>query len=87
MTWHDWFGQPLASSPWPIQVFAMVLIAGFVWGTIWWFITKQAKSTGKSFSEDIWPIISKSPMATVAYRIGIYALAVGAAFAAFGRFA
>ena len=83
---NRWLEMPLASSPWPIQVIVNLLFAVFVWTMVWWFIVRQAKSVDLSFKEHIWPRIKDNPTAVVLYRLGVYALALGAAWVAFGGF-
>jgi hypothetical protein len=82
----SWLSLPFAASPWPVQVAVNLAFAAVIWGMVWWFITKQASSTGKTFSEDIWPAIKDDPKAVVLYRLGVYALALGTAWIAFGGF-
>lgn len=83
---NRWFEMPLAASPWPIQVIVNLIFAVLIWTMVWWFITAQAKSVGLHFKEDIWPQIKDDPKAVVMYRLGVYALALGSAWIAFGGF-
>lgn len=82
----EWFGLPYAASPWPVQVLVNLAFAGLVWGTVWWFVTRQAKSTGTGWSSHVWPAIKDCPICVTLQRLGVYALALGTAFIAFGGF-
>ena len=82
----SWINLPYAASPWPVQAVVNLVFGVLVWSMVWWFIAKQAKSTGKTFSEDIWPAIKDDPKAVVLYRLGVYAIALGIAWISFGGF-
>lgn len=83
----SWFKLPLASSPWPVQLLVISLLAAVGAIMVWKLIVWQRRSVGLEFKRDIWPVLKQNPMAVALWCLGIYAMFTYIAVSLLGRFA
>ena len=68
--YNSWLDLPLAASPWPVQLTAVIVLSTGAVALAWFLVTLQNKSTGMRF-RDYWEVIKQDPMAVAVYRVGV----------------
>jgi len=69
--YNSWLVLPLAASPWPVQLAAVVILSTGAVALAWFLVALQNRSTGMQFN-DYWKVIKQDPMAVAVYRVGVF---------------
>jgi len=67
----SWFILPLAASPWPVQIVAILILSVLAVLVAWFLIILQNRSTGMRF-RNYWEAMRDNPIAVAIYRVGIF---------------